>query len=88
MPVEVEGDVEWLVNRGEKGWLVTLLNPAGSCRSRASSDGLPRKSDGDGAVSCADDIGRATIAADERLEVKDGRHAEVSAGGVRVIELR
>jgi hypothetical protein len=30
VPVEVEGDVEWLLNRTEKGWLITLINPAGS----------------------------------------------------------
>jgi hypothetical protein len=29
MPVKVKGDVEWSVNRTDKGWLVTLLNPAG-----------------------------------------------------------
>ena len=29
MPVEVAGEVEWLVNRSAGGWLVTLLNPAG-----------------------------------------------------------
>jgi hypothetical protein len=32
LPVEVDGDVEWLLNRTEKGWLVTLLNPAGNHR--------------------------------------------------------
>jgi hypothetical protein len=30
MPVEVEGEVEWLLNRTGKGWLITLINPAGS----------------------------------------------------------
>jgi hypothetical protein len=29
MPVEVTGQVEWLVNRTKTGWAVTLLNPAG-----------------------------------------------------------
>jgi hypothetical protein len=29
MPVKVQGDVEWSVNRTDKGWLVTLMNPAG-----------------------------------------------------------
>jgi hypothetical protein len=29
MPVKVKGDVEWSVNRTDKGWLVTLMNPAG-----------------------------------------------------------
>ena len=29
LPVDVVGDVEWLVNRTAAGWLLTLLNPAG-----------------------------------------------------------
>jgi len=32
LPVEVSGEVEWLVNRTEKGWLVGLFNPAGNTR--------------------------------------------------------
>ena len=32
MPIEVEGDVEWMVNRTDKGWAVTLLNPAGQLK--------------------------------------------------------
>jgi hypothetical protein len=29
MPVEVTGDVQWMVNKTKAGWAVTLLNPAG-----------------------------------------------------------
>jgi hypothetical protein len=29
MPLDVRGDIEWMVNRSDTGWLVTLLNPAG-----------------------------------------------------------
>ena len=32
LPVEVEGEVEWLLNRTDRGWVVTLLNPAGPTR--------------------------------------------------------
>jgi hypothetical protein len=32
MPVEVDGDVEWMVNRTATGWIVTLLNPAGQAK--------------------------------------------------------
>ena len=32
MPVEVRGEVEWLVNRTATGWIVTLLNPAGQAK--------------------------------------------------------
>lgn len=32
LPVEVQGEVEWQLNRTEKGWVLTLLNPAGPTR--------------------------------------------------------
>jgi len=32
LPVEVEGEVEWLLNRTDGGWLVALFNPAGNNR--------------------------------------------------------
>ncbi len=32
LPVEIEGEVEWLLNRTAKGWLIALLNPAGSTK--------------------------------------------------------
>jgi hypothetical protein len=30
MPVAVDGEVEWMLNRTDKSWIVTLFNPAGS----------------------------------------------------------
>lgn len=30
LPLEVEADVEWLLNRTDRGWLLTLFNSAGS----------------------------------------------------------
>jgi len=32
MPVDVDGDVEWLVNRSKTGWIVTLMNAAGQAK--------------------------------------------------------
>lgn len=32
VPMEVAGEVEWLVNRTERGWIVVLFNPAGSAK--------------------------------------------------------
>ncbi|MCY3023974.1 MAG: DUF4350 domain-containing protein [Planctomycetota bacterium] len=32
LPVEVVGDVEWLLNRNRTGWVVTLLNAAGQAK--------------------------------------------------------
>lgn len=32
LPIEVTGEVEWLLNRTDSGWLVALINPAGNNR--------------------------------------------------------
>src|SRR5262249_29179298 len=91
MPVEVDGDVEWLVNRGEKGWLVTLLNPAGPTKPPQGI--LPTDFGETRAVTIRLKV-PATTARDrllptEKLAVKDGAvRLEVPAGAVRVIELR
>ncbi len=29
VPVEIEGEAEWLLNRTDRGWIITLFNPAG-----------------------------------------------------------
>ena len=34
LPLEVQGEVEWLVNRTETGWLVALFNPAGNTKTQ------------------------------------------------------
>jgi hypothetical protein len=32
LPIEVDGDVEWLLNRTAGSWLLTLINPAGQAK--------------------------------------------------------
>jgi hypothetical protein len=32
MPIEVDGEVEWMVNKLQNGWAVTLMNPAGDIK--------------------------------------------------------
>ncbi len=32
MPIEVDGDVQWMLNRTNAGWTVTLINPAGQLK--------------------------------------------------------
>lgn len=36
MPIEVDGDVQWMVNRTHTGWTVALLNPAGQSKHARS----------------------------------------------------
>lgn len=91
MPIEVDGDVQWLVNKTQAGWTVTLLNPAGQMKpqqgitptdfreNRAVTirSRLP--------ITAANDLLLPT----DRLEVKDDQlQCEVSAGSVRLIQLQ
>ncbi|OAI45340.1 hypothetical protein AYO44_02745 [Planctomycetaceae bacterium SCGC AG-212-F19] len=91
MPVDVKGEVEWLVSRTNKGWLVTLLNPAGQAKPQQG-------------ITPTDYRENRMVTIRSRLPVKDARdrllpsatfpvrdntvECEVPAGGVRIIELR
>ena len=91
MPVEVRGDVQWLVNRNASGWMVTLLNPAGQPKPQQGI--VPTDYRENRAVTIA---ARAPIKSavdrllpDDPLRVKDNQVSlEVPAGGVRIIELK
>lgn len=91
MPVEVRGDVNWLVNRTKTGWVVTLLNPAGQLKPQQGINApdfrenrpvtihlnVPAKSAHD------------RMLPTETMQVIDNKvRLEVPAGGVRIIELK
>jgi hypothetical protein len=91
MPVEVQGGVEWLVNRTETGWAVTLMNPAGQVKPQQGilptdyRENRPVRIASRAAIRAA----RDRLMPDEKLEVKDNAvQCEVPAGGVRIIELK
>ena len=90
MPVEVEGDVEWLVNRTEKGWLVTLLNPAGQSKPQQGITPTDFRENRRVTIRARVPVQKARdrLLPDDILDVrKDGVTLEVPAGGVRIIEL-
>jgi hypothetical protein len=91
MPIEVRGDVNWLVNRTKTGWIVTLLNPAGQLKPQQGINApdfrenrpvtirlhVPAKSAHD------------RMLPTESLQlVGQELKLEVPAGGVRIIELK
>jgi hypothetical protein len=91
MPVEVDGDVEWLLNRGEQGWLVTLLNPAGAAKPQQGITPTDYRENRAVTIRCRVPVrsARDRLLPDDRLEVKENTvRCEVSAGGLRVVELR
>ncbi|HYG78038.1 MAG TPA: hypothetical protein VEK08_23735 [Planctomycetota bacterium] len=95
MPVEVFGDVEWMVNRNATGWVVTLLNPAGQAKPQ---HGITPTDFRENRRITIKTVARSSSAADwlfpeEKLELKaDGEGSSleltVPAGGVRIVEFK
>lgn len=94
MPVEVEGDVEWFVNKSDKGWLVTLLNSSGQPKPQHGIGPTDFRMNKPVTIRTKHPI---KTASDRLLETdtlavksKDGVstvECTVLAGGVRIIEL-
>jgi hypothetical protein len=96
MPIEVDGDVQWLVNRTATGWCVTLLNPAGQLKPQQGITPTDYRENRYVTIRC----GTLPIqTARDRLEpegqVLIGRKGPntyvgitVPAGGVRIMELK
>jgi len=91
MPVEVEGDVEWMVNRGGAGWLVTLLNPAGQAKPQQGITPTDFRENRTVAVRSHLPFSQARdrlLSADSFPVRENTVQCEVPAGGVRILELR
>ena len=95
MPVEVRGDVEWMVNRTASGWVVTLLNPAGQAKPQ---QGITPTDFRENRKVTIRTRGPASAASDWlmpdaelKLRKEEGGSAVdlvVPAGGVRIVELK
>jgi hypothetical protein len=91
MPVEVDGDVEWLVNRMTGGWLVTLMNPAGQMKPQHGIQPTDFRENRTVTIRSRVPLqtARDRLLPDETLQVdQNSVRCEVQAGGVRIIELR
>lgn len=90
VPVEVEGEVEWLVNRTQTGWVVTLLNPAGQAKPQQGITPTDHRQDRAVSIRCHVPVrsARDWLLPDAALTVSQGLlRCEVPAGGVRIIAL-
>lgn len=91
MPVEVEGEVEWMVNRGAKGWLVTLLNPAGAEKPQQGITPTDYRLNKTVVIKSRVPVSEARdrLLPTDRLVVRGNRvETVVQAGAVRVVELK
>ena len=95
MPVEVEGGVEWLVNRTATGWLVTLLNPAGQAKPQQGITPTDYRENRKVKIKLRVPVKSAhdRLLPSDTLNVtqKDGKATvalTVMAGSVRIVELK
>jgi hypothetical protein len=91
MPIEVEGDVGWLLNRTQTGWLVTLLNPAGQDKPQQGITPTDYTQNRQVTITSHVPIASARdrLLPDDPLKVEANRMTlEVPAGGVRIVELK
>jgi hypothetical protein len=95
MPAQVEGGVEWMLNKNDKGWVVTLLNPAGQAKPQHGITPTDFRENRRVLIRASVPITQAAdwLFPDDSLRVsstKTGGSIEltVPAGGVRIIELK
>ena len=91
MPIEVEGDVEWMVNRTRDGWLVTLLNPAGQAKPQQRITPTDFRENRQVTIRAHVPIksARDRLLPTDAIQVENNRATlTVGAGAVRIIELR
>ncbi len=91
VPVEVSGDVEWLVNRTQGGWAVTLLNPAGQDKPQQGITPTDYRQDRPVTIRAHVPVtaARDRLLLSETLTVEQNAvRVEVPAGGVRIVEVR
>ena len=93
-PIKVSGDVEYLINRTDTGWVITLFNNNGVFKPQQGLAQVDRKASRAATISLA---GRPAESAREwtsdaaiALEKKDGRSSvnlKIPPGGVAIVEL-
>ena len=91
MPVEVRGDVEWMVNRTKTGWLVALFNPAGQNKPQQGITPTDYRENRPVTIRTSRPVASAEdwLFPTETLAVKAGELSlTVPAGAVRIVELK
>ena len=95
MPIEVEGDVQWMVNRNANGWMITLLNPAGQDKPQQGITATDYRHSKPVTIRSRLAFSSAVdrLQPTDRLSIvrDDNDHkvtTEVLAGGLRIIELK
>jgi hypothetical protein len=91
MPIEVDGDVQWLLNRTNAGWAVTLINPAGQQKPQQGITPTDFRENRAVRIRSKVPIESAIdlLLPSDTLNIREGSlECEVPAGGVRIIRLK
>lgn len=91
MPMEVDGDVEWMVNQTETGWTVTLMNPQGQSKPQQGITPTDFRENREVTIRSSVPITSANdlLLPNDILKVEHNQvNCEVSAGGVRLIQVK
>ena len=95
-PVKVEGDVEYLINRNARGWVVTLFNDNGVFKPQQGLGQVDRSAKvtatislrGAGISGASDWTTNQTFTVNKRAGAPDNVTVNIAAGGIAVVELR
>ena len=91
-PVELTGDVEYLINRNSNGWVVTIFNDNGVFKPQQGMAQVDRSAVSDVTIRLRNQkISAATDwLTDSKLAVSDGAtvHLQIPAGGISIVELK
>jgi len=91
-PVQLTGDVEYLINRNSNGWVVTIFNDNGVFKPQQGMAQVDRSAVSDVTIRLRNQkISAATDwITDSKLAVSDGAtvHRQIPAGGISIVELK
>jgi hypothetical protein len=94
-PVKVSGDVEYLVNRNDNGWVVTLFNNNGVFKPQQGMAQIDRSAYVNVTISLPDQVVQKALdwTNEKEVEVKNqngqnGVTVAIAPGGISIIELR
>jgi hypothetical protein len=95
-PVNVEGDVEYLINRNSRGWVVTLFNDNGVFKpqqglaqvDRTASVQVTVSLKGQGIASASDWTSDRNLSVTKRAGNPDTVSVNISPGGIAIVELQ
>jgi hypothetical protein len=95
-PIHVDGDVEYLVNRNSRGWVVTLFNDNGVFKpqqglaqvDRGASVQVTVSLKGQGIWSASDWTSDRNLPVIRRADNPDSVSVNIAAGGIAIVELQ